>query len=98
MVKWYDLIKIYFKYTNIWKDIKQIWMAVISAWLDLWSFIVFCDSFLFYFLNVYEVLRWLSSVTQPRYNKRNKFRGQAKFDFGYEKFDKLVRYADENFQ
>lgn len=63
MVIWYDLNKIYFKYTNICKDIKQILIAVISAWLDLWSFIPFCDSFLFYFLNVYEVLRWLSSVT-----------------------------------
>lgn len=47
MVIWYDLNKIYFKYTNICKDIKQILIAVISAWLDLWSFIPFLTHFCF---------------------------------------------------
>ena len=52
MVKYCDLIKNIQKYTNIWKTIKQEVAVVISAWLDLKRFNVFCYWFSFRFLNM----------------------------------------------
>ena len=52
MVKYSDLIKNIQKYTNIWKTRNQVVAVVISAWLDVKRFNVFCYSLLFHFLDM----------------------------------------------